>query len=128
MYPTGLFARSRRRASRAAPRRICRDSPTDAYAGFNTVYKPERKPGPIIEAACWAHARRKFFELADIASMLERSINGSPPQERLAARRGGIAPLVNDLINWRRQERAKLPRHNDGLHAQAHRCLHALSR
>src|SRR6202140_2846312 len=40
----------------------------DAYAGFNTVYKPERKPGPIIEAACWAHARRKFFELADIAS------------------------------------------------------------
>jgi transposase len=27
----------------------------DAYAGFNTVYKPERKPGPIIEAACWAH-------------------------------------------------------------------------
>src|SRR5467141_5336545 len=40
----------------------------DAYAGFNTVYKPERKPGPITEAACWAHARRKFFELADIAS------------------------------------------------------------
>ena len=27
----------------------------DAYAGFNTVYKPGRKPGPIIEAACWAH-------------------------------------------------------------------------
>ena len=40
----------------------------DAYAGFNTLYKPERKPGPIIEAACWSHARRKFFELADIAS------------------------------------------------------------
>jgi hypothetical protein len=83
----------------------------------------ERKPGPIIEAACWAHARRKFFELADIAStargktkpvispiafeavrkidaifMLERSINGSPRQERLAARSRDIAPLVNDLI------------------------------
>jgi transposase len=110
----------------------------DAYAGFNTVYKPERKPGPIIEAACWAHARRKFFELADIASTargktkpvispiafeavqkidaifkLERSINGSPPQERLAARRSDIAPLVNDLISWMRQERAKLSRHND---------------
>ena len=40
----------------------------DAYAGFNTVYKPDRKPGPITEAACWAQARRKFFELADIAS------------------------------------------------------------
>jgi transposase len=110
----------------------------DAYAGFNTVYKPDRKPGPIIEAACWAHARRKFFELADIASTargkskpaispiafeavqkidalftLERSINGSPPQERLAARSRDIAPLVNDLISWMRQERAKLSRHND---------------
>src|SRR5580700_3689364 len=40
----------------------------DAYAGFNTLYKPERMPGPIIEAACWAHARRKFFELADITA------------------------------------------------------------
>jgi transposase len=110
----------------------------DAYAGFNTVYKPERKPGPIIEAACWAHARRKFFELADIASkargktslvispiafeavqkidavfMLERTINGLSPHERLAARRTDIAPLVNDLIDWMRQERAKLSRHND---------------
>jgi transposase len=90
----------------------------DAYAGFNTVYKPDRKPGPIIEAACWAHARRKFFELADIATtvrsktkpvispiafeavqkidaifMLERSINGSPPQKRLATRR-------SDMLRW----------------------------
>ena len=32
----------------------------DAYAGFNRLYEPERKPGPVIEAACWAHARRKF--------------------------------------------------------------------
>jgi len=110
----------------------------DAYAGFNTVYKPERKPGPIIEAACWAHARRKFFELADIASkargktsavispiafeavqkidavfMLERAINGLSPAERLAARRNDIAPLVDGLIDWMRQERAKLSRHND---------------
>jgi transposase len=110
----------------------------DAYAGFNTLYKLERKPGPIIEAACWAHARRKLFELADVAAtargktkpaisptafeavqkidaifMLERSINGSPPQKRLAVRRRDIAPLVNDLIDWMRQERAKLSRHND---------------
>jgi transposase len=110
----------------------------DAYAGFNTVYKPEREPGPIIEAGCWSHARRKFFELADIAStargktkpaispiafeavqkidaifMLERSINGLTPRERLTARRSDIAPLVDDFINWMRQERAKLSRHND---------------
>ena len=110
----------------------------DAYAGFNTVYKPERKPGPITEAACWAHARRKFFELADIASkargktspvispiafeavqkvdavfMLEREINGLSRAERVAARRNDVAPLVNDFIAWLKRERAKLSRHND---------------
>ena len=40
----------------------------DAYAGFNGLYKPGREPAPITEAACWAHGRRKFFVLADIAS------------------------------------------------------------
>ena len=40
----------------------------DAYGGFNALYEPQRKPGPITQAACWAHARRKLFELADIAS------------------------------------------------------------
>jgi transposase len=40
----------------------------DAYAGFNTLYRPDRQGGPIIEAACWAHGRRKFFELADITA------------------------------------------------------------
>jgi transposase len=35
----------------------------DAYAGFNRLYDPARQPGPIVEAACWAHARRKFFDL-----------------------------------------------------------------
>jgi transposase len=40
----------------------------DAYAGFNTVYKSDRPGGTITEAGCWAHARRKLFELADIAS------------------------------------------------------------
>ncbi len=40
----------------------------DAYGGYGKLYGGERKPAPIIEAACWAHARRKFFELADIES------------------------------------------------------------
>jgi hypothetical protein len=95
-------------------------------------------PGPIIEAACWAHARRKFFELADITAkarnktsavispiafeavqridaifMVERSINGSLPAERLAVRQVNSAPLVQDLIDWMKRERAKLSRHND---------------
>jgi transposase len=109
----------------------------DAYSGFNALYEADRKPGPITEAACWAHARRKFFELADIASKarnnnsavispiafaavqkfdavfaLERGINGLSPDQRLAARRRDVAPLVNDLIAWMTRERAKLSRHN----------------
>jgi transposase len=110
----------------------------DAYAGFNALYQADRKPGPITEAACWAHARRKFFELADIASKsrnrktaaispiafeavrkmdaifgLERSINGSSPEARVAARRQDITPSVNELIEWMKRERAKLSRHNE---------------
>jgi hypothetical protein len=110
----------------------------DAYAGFGSLYASDRKPGPITEAGCWAHARRNFFELADIASkarekklsaispiafeavrkfdaifMLERSINGSSPEARVAARRKEIAPLVYDLIEWMKRERAKLSRHNE---------------
>jgi len=91
----------------------------DAYGGFNALYAPERKPGPITEAPCWAHARRKFFELADVASKArgksstiispiafaavqkfdamfaaERAINGLAPTDRLAVRQREIAPLV----------------------------------
>src|SRR5436190_4858774 len=110
----------------------------DAYAGFKALYAPDRKPGPITEAGCWAHARRKLLALADIASKarnhkpttispiafeavqkfdaifaLERSINGLSPEARVAQRRKDIAPAVNDLIEWMRRERAKLSRHNE---------------
>ena len=67
----------------------------DAYAGFNRLYDPDRKPGPILEAACWAHARRKFFEVAELTKApiaieavrridelfaIEREINGLLPR------------------------------------------------
>ena len=45
--------------------------------------------------------------------MLERSINGLSPAERVTARRRDIAPLVNDLIEWMKRERTKLSRHNE---------------
>src|ERR1700757_234204 len=68
----------------------------DAYTGFNRLYGAGRKAGAIIEAACWAHARRQFFDLArlnkapiaaeaveriDAVFPLQREINGAPPQE-----------------------------------------------
>jgi transposase len=49
----------------------------------------------------------------DAIFMLERSINGLSPEARVAARRKDIAPLVNDLIEWMKRERAKLSRHNE---------------
>lgn len=40
----------------------------DAFGGYTKLYEAERKPGVIIEAACWSHARRPFFALADLAA------------------------------------------------------------
>jgi transposase len=69
----------------------------DAYAGFGRLYEASRQGGPIIEAACWAHGRRKFFDLArlskapiaaeavnrvDVLFAIEREINGLAAQER----------------------------------------------
>ncbi|HET7888495.1 MAG TPA: IS66 family transposase [Bradyrhizobium sp.] len=110
----------------------------DAYGGYNRLYRSDRRPGPIVEALCWSHGRRKFFELADIAANarrdknaapispialeavkridpifdIEREINGVSAEERLAARRLRSAPLVATLEEWMRAERAKLSRHS----------------
>ena len=92
--------------------------PTNAYTGFKLLFGATRAPGPIIPAFCWSHARRKFFELADIAAKprrgkkptpisplaleavkridaifdLERATGGLPADQRLATRKAEIAP------------------------------------
>ena len=38
----------------------------DAFGGYTKLYEPPRCPGPIREAACWVHARRPFFAMADL--------------------------------------------------------------
>jgi hypothetical protein len=114
----------------------------DAYGGYTQLYESGRSPGPIIEAACWSHSRRKFFELADLAAAaqrrangktqevvsplaleavrridalfaIERDINGHSADKRLAARQELSLPLVTDLETWMREQRAKLSRHNE---------------
>ena len=99
----------------------------DAYSGFNGLFVEGRqingKPGPIVEAACWAHSRRKFFELARLRKMpiaieavqridalfaIEREINGKPAAERLAVRCVRSKPLVESFETWLRGERKKL--------------------
>ncbi len=52
----------------------------DAYGGYNKLYQADRKPAPIIEAACWVHARRPFFVLADLAANARRAAQGKPRQ------------------------------------------------
>lgn len=108
----------------------------DAYSGYNGLYDPKRAPGPVTPALCWAHARRQFFELADIAANarrgrqaaaisplaleavrridrlfdIERAINGLEAMERLRVRRDESAAIVAELEAWLREERGRLSR------------------
>src|SRR5215469_10232477 len=45
----------------------------DAFSGYTKLYQADRQPGPILEAACWAHARRPFFIMADLAQSARRA-------------------------------------------------------
>jgi transposase len=100
----------------------------DAYAGFNRLYEASRKPGPIVEAACWAHARRKFFDLArinkapiaseavariDALFAIEREINGLAPPQRVAVRAERSRPLVVALEIWLREQRTRVSKNSD---------------
>ena len=95
----------------------------DAYAGFNRLYEALRKPGPIVEVACWAHARRKYVDLVRLAKApiaveavkridelfaIEREINGASPERRCAVRSERSRPLLAEFETWLRQQRAKL--------------------
>lgn len=108
----------------------------DAYSGYNGLYDPARAQGAITPALCWAHARRQFFELADIAANarrgkqapaispialeavkridalfdIERSINGLSASERLRIRQDQSAPLLADLKALLDEERSRLSR------------------
>ena len=100
----------------------------DAYAGFHRLYDPKREAGPILEAACWAHARRKLFELAAVSKApiateavrridelfaIEREINGQPAMERLALRAERSKPLVIALEAWLRAQHARVSRKSE---------------
>ena len=127
--PAAMFRYSRDRTGEHPQRHLAHYQgilQADAYAGFNGLYAAARKPGPITEAACWAHGRRKLFKLAEVARAplaaeavrridaifaAERAINGLAAEQRLAIRQAQIAPLVADLETWMREQRARLSRH-----------------
>ena len=96
----------------------------DAYAGFNQLYEN----GRIQEAACWAHVRRKFYELMEahkspiateaverIAALyaIENEIRGRAPDERRQVRQARSRPLLDAMHDWLEASLAKLSKKSD---------------
>src|SRR5208282_5301288 len=137
--PAALYYASRDRRQEH-PERHLRDFAgilqADAYSGYNGLYDPAREKGAIVSALCLAHARRQFFELADIAANarrgkqapaispialeavkridtlfdIERAITGCNAEERLRVRQEQSAPLLADLEAWLREQRSRMSR------------------
>jgi transposase len=141
--PAAVFYYSRDRRGEHPQRHMARWAgilQADAYGGYEALFDAKRSPGPIHQAPCWAHGRRKLFELADIAEAarrkargktaivspialeavkridilfdIEREINGRTAPERRTTRQELSAPRVAELESWMREQRAKLSRHD----------------
>ena len=92
-------------------------------AGFEGLYNPARtKPGPIVEVACWAHCRRKFYDVWEatkspvakealdrIAEVyaIEDKARFAPAAERVEHRRE-TAPLLEKFFEWGKATVGKL--------------------
>ena len=113
----------------------------DCYNGFEPLFDPQKKVLPITPAFCFAHARRGFFELADIEKNaregkkgkplspialeavrrldalfeIERAINGRSAEERRAVRQEKSKPLLEDMHAWLLRERETLSRSSEVL-------------
>lgn len=107
----------------------------DAYGGYQKIY--ER--GDVVEAACWAHARRKFYDIHAVrpnalnTEALERigalyriedEIRGEPPDARQAHRQTHAKPLLDELHTWLTAMLGTLSRKSDTSQA----ILYALNR
>lgn len=93
----------------------------DGYAGYNELYKTDR----VQEAACWAHVRRKFFEIHKVqpdsfaSSVVERiadlykieeQVRGKPPDQRQATREARAGPILLRLKQELRSTQSKIPK------------------
>lgn len=96
----------------------------DGYAGFNQLYEN----GCIAEAACWAHVRRKFYDLMEahhspiateaverIAALyaIEKEIRGRPPDQRQQVRDLRSRPLLDSMRAWLEASMAKLSKKSE---------------
>lgn len=86
----------------------------DGYTGFSKIYDS----GRVLEAACWAHVRRKFVDLHELHQSpvaaevldrigalyaIEKEIRGRSPDERRAVRRERSRPFLDALHVWMQQ-------------------------
>ena len=96
----------------------------DAYAGFNQLYEN----GRIEQAACWAHVRRKFYDLEQAHASpvarealqrigalygVEEQIRGKPPDQRREVRQAQASPLLDSLRQWFEATLSKLSRKSE---------------
>ncbi len=87
----------------------------DGYAGFDRLYHPTAPNHPIREAACWAHVRRKFYDIhvatdSPLANdalrrigelyAIEESCRGQSPTARAQLRQARAGPMLNELAQW----------------------------
>jgi len=95
----------------------------DGYTGYNRLIGPERIGGDIRLAYCWAHARRKLYEVAQNATapiaeeglgriaalyQIEKDIAGLSAEARLEARQARSKPLIADMETWLAHHRARV--------------------
>jgi transposase len=100
----------------------------DGYAGFDRLFNPADPNHPIKEAACWAHARRKFYDihvatkspLAEEALQrigdlyaVEESVRGQPPDVRRRTRQARAGPKLAELHAWFIATLKKVPKKSE---------------
>jgi transposase len=91
--PAALFYYSRDRRGEHPRGHLARWSgvlQADAYGGYDGLYQGGRGPGDISQALCWAHGRRKVFELADIAQAAQRKARGKTTV---------VSPIALEAVN-----------------------------
>jgi len=96
----------------------------DGYAGFNALFEGQE----IAEAACWAHVRRKFFDVHAASSSpiakealerigalygIEAEIRGQPPAQRRRGRQEKAKVLLDGLRAWLEAAKPKLSAKSD---------------
>jgi hypothetical protein len=119
-----VLARPQGRASASAPDQLY------WRAAGRCVCRLQRdlRQRTLVEAGCWAHTRRKFYdlhvarpsaltaeELRRIGELyaIEEAIRGKPPDERLAIRQARARPLLDDLRHWLNATLVTLSRKSD---------------